>query len=54
MKELTNNQMSQVEGGALNGASLCGVAIGLSFFGGPIGVFAAVGFCFLANPTNAY
>jgi bacteriocin-like protein len=53
MKELTSSQLAQVEGGALNGASLCGVAIGLSFFGGPVAVFAAVGFCFLANPSTA-
>lgn len=53
MKELETDQMAQVEGG-LNAAEACGVAIGLSFFwGGPIGAIAAVGFCFLANPSTA-
>lgn len=53
MKELRTDEMAQVEGG-LNGAEACGIAIGLSFFwGGPIGAIAAVGFCFLANPSTA-
>jgi len=53
MKELKTDEMAQVEGG-LTGASACGIAIGLSFFwGGPIGAIAAVGFCFLANPSTA-
>lgn len=53
MQELTMQELEKVNGG-LSGAGLCGVAIGLSFFGGPVAVFAAVGFCFLANPTAAY
>ena len=53
MKELTNEQLAKLDG-ALSGAGLCGVAIGLSWFGGPVAIFAAVGFCFLANPTDAY
>lgn len=53
MQKLTNSDMNQLEGG-LSAAGACGLAIGLSFFwGGPIGVVAAVGFCFLANPSTA-
>ena len=53
MRELNTDEMAQVEGG-INGASACGLAIALSFFwGGPIGAVAAVGFCFLANPSSA-
>jgi hypothetical protein len=54
MKTLSHTQLATYEGGALNGAALCGVAIGLSWFGGPVGVFAAVGFCFLANPSELH
>jgi hypothetical protein len=52
MKRIDERALAKVNGGELSGAALCGVAIGLSLFTGGWGVFAAVGFCFLANPTE--
>ena len=54
MKKLSNDRLATLAGGELSGASLCGVAIGVSLLTGGWTIFAAVGFCFLANPTDAY